>query len=85
MKLRHLGFKLLSLVMVFTILFSVSATTISAAAAGVDSHAEEEKEELNYVSLGASNVNGYGMHGYLGEDVYKYPLLKQTANIYGYK
>jgi len=40
---------------------------------------------INYVSLGASNVNGYGMHGYLDEDVYEYPLLKENANIYGYK
>lgn len=45
----------------------------------------DEKEAINYVSLGASNVNGYGMHGYLDEDVYEYPLLKETANIYGYK
>ena len=40
---------------------------------------------INYVSLGASNVNGYGMHGYLSEEIYEYPLLKETANIYGYK
>ena len=64
MKLRQIGFKILSLVMVFAILFSVSATTISAAAAGVDNHAEEEKKELNYVSLGDSMTNGYGLPGY---------------------
>ncbi len=45
----------------------------------------DDDKTINYVSLGASNVNGYGMHGYLEEDIYEYPLLKETANIYGYK
>ncbi|MBE6799280.1 MAG: hypothetical protein E7525_05875, partial [Ruminococcaceae bacterium] len=40
---------------------------------------------INYVSLGASNVNGYGMRGYLDEEVYDYPLKKNEVNIYGYK
>ena len=40
---------------------------------------------INYVSLGASNVNGYGMFGYGEEYMYEYPLLKAQANIFGYK
>jgi len=40
---------------------------------------------INYVSLGASNVNGYGMFGYGEEYMYEYPLLKEQANIFGYK
>ena len=51
----------------------------------ISAFAAEEEEKLNYVSLGASNVNGYGMHGYLIEDVYEYPFLKENENIYGYK
>ena len=65
---------LLSLLMVF----SVCSTALVV-------YAADDEKELNYVSLGASNVNGYGMHGYLSEEVYEYPLLKETANIYGYK
>ena len=85
MKLRQISFKIISLVMVFTMLFSVSATTISAAAEGNSGDSDIVKETLNYVSLGASNVNGYGMHGYLEEEVYEHPLLKEQSNIYGYK
>jgi len=41
---------------------------------------------INYVSLGASNANGYGMRGYLGPDeYYERPLEKDGINIYGYK
>ncbi|MBQ8293046.1 MAG: hypothetical protein IJX78_04455, partial [Bacilli bacterium] len=48
--------------------------------------AVEEKGTIDYVSFGASNVNGYGMRGYLGQDsVYDTPWLKDGINIYGYK
>ena len=69
--------KLLAMLLVVSLIASLSVTAF---AGNLD-----EKETINYVSLGASNVNGYGMHGYLDEDVYEYPLLKETANIYGYK
>ena len=88
MKLRQISFKIISVIMVFSLLFSICATTISAAAdniGGVNTVNSSSKETLNYVSLGASNVNGYGMHGYLEEEVYEYPLLKEQTNIYGYK
>ena len=40
-------------------------------------------ETINYVSLGASNVNGYGLDGYLpaGTTVEN----KETANVFGYR
>ncbi len=38
---------------------------------------------VNYVSLGASNVNGYGLDGYLPDDVTV--ENKNTKNVYGYK
>lgn len=40
-------------------------------------------DTINYVSLGASNVNGYGLDGYLPDDVTV--ENKNTANVYGYK
>ena len=58
---------------------------VPAAVLGAEVEDVNGDDVINYVSIGASNVNGYGMRGYLGEDVYEYPLLKQTANIYGYK
>ena len=85
MKLRQISFKIVSLVMVLSILFGVSATTISASTAGLGKEEATTKEDYNYVSIGASNVNGYGMDGYLEEDVYEHPLLKEESNIYGYK
>ena len=41
---------------------------------------------INYVSLGASNVNGYGIRGYLPEAVTEDPLAASKAdlNVYGY-
>lgn len=44
-----------------------------------------EKPEFNYVALGASNVNGYGMHGYNFEYVYEAPFEKEKDNRYGYE
>ena len=67
MKLRQISFKLVSLVMVLAILFSVSATTISAAAQSIEhDHTEENTDEKIYVSLGDSMTNGYGLPGYDG-------------------
>ncbi len=51
---------------------------------------ESEKETLHYVSLGASNSNGYALHGYLTEEMYANPILSgaQTGtpgDISGYR
>ena len=43
MKLKRISFKVISMVMVFTILFGVSAQTISAATEWIDSHSEENE------------------------------------------
>ena len=51
--------------MVLAILFSVSATTISAAATGAKTTTTTETtDEKIYVSLGDSMTNGYGLPGY---------------------
>lgn len=41
------------------------------------------KTEINYVSFGASNVNGYGLEGYLPEGINL--TNKDQMNIYGYQ
>lgn len=51
------------------------------AASGQDS----SKTDFNYVALGASNVNGYGVHGYNFDRVYEAPFEKEFDNRYGYK
>ena len=90
MKLRQIGFKIVSLVMVFAMMFSISATTISAISEGIDANhstvgnANGENKTLNYVSFGASNVNGFGLEGYLPENVTDFGQ-KDEYNVYGYK
>ena len=44
------------------------------------------KDHIDYVSLGASNTNGYGIDGYLPDDVHEDPLAASKAdmNVYGY-
>lgn len=43
------------------------------------------KTDFNYVSLGASNVSGFGMHGYNNDIVYDAPLEKENGSLHGYK
>ena len=73
MKLRQISFKIISMIMVFTMLFSISATTISAVAEGLDEiqvNGNGNKGDTNgdgtikYVSIGDSMTNGYGFDGY---------------------
>ena len=64
MKLRQISFKLVSLVMVLAILFSVSATTISAATQVGEHTHDENNDKIHYVSLGDSMTNGYCFDGY---------------------
>ena len=54
MKLRQISFKFVSLIMVLAILFSVSATTISAATQISEHNHEEEKKEI----IDLSNLTG---------------------------
>ncbi len=65
MKLRQISFKIISMVMVFAMLFSVSATTISAISWEHADHTHENgKDKIHYVSLGDSMANGYCFEGY---------------------
>lgn len=50
-------------------------------------YAAETEEPIEYVSLGASQTNGYGMRYYLDANVYENPTEfdKATANVYGYQ
>ena len=51
--------------------------------------ANAEENTFNYVSLGASNTNGYGMRGYITEDELNAMLSGQVSkdevNVYGYQ
>ena len=87
MKIKQICFKFISVIMVFAIMLSTCAVTVMGATANAGSTEEssEEKTDFNYVSLGASNVNGYGLRGYVPEGVYDTPLEKEKQNIYGYK
>ena len=53
----------------------------------ITSFAAEEDNTINYVSFGASNTNGYGIRGYLPEEVTADPLAadKSKLNVYGYE
>ncbi len=71
MKLRKISFKIASMVMVLTMMFSICATTISAVATpageGKSAGSESAKNKITYVSIGDSMTNGYGIDGYDGE------------------
>lgn len=65
MKLRQISFKIISMVMVFAMMFGVSATTISAVVENISATTSTEPEtDKIYVSLGDSMTNGYGLPGY---------------------
>jgi hypothetical protein len=64
MKLRQISFKIISMVMVFAMMFGMSATTISALANDIATVSTETETEKIYVSLGDSMTNGYGLPGY---------------------
>lgn len=96
-KIDVFGRKLTSVAVLLCMLLSIFAPTVMATTediyvasdtaggnAGSD-NSGAEKEKFNYVSLGASNVNGYGMYGYVDMWAYDYPLEKANQNVYGYK
>ena len=78
MNLKKFGLKVLSAAIAMVMIMSVCAPAIVAAAA--------EDDTPKYVSLGASNVNGYGLRGYIPVDMDAAALdanLKQQANVFG--
>lgn len=50
---------------------------------------DDGPKSMNYVSLGASNTNGYGMRGYISEEdiakILSGEVSKDDINVYGYK
>ena len=70
--------RVLSIMLVLAMIVSLVPATIFAA---------DSEEPIKYVSLGASNTNGYGIRGYLPGSVTEDPLAadKTTLNVYGYQ
>ena len=83
---RKITLKIFSAILAFTLTVTIFAFTLNAAALS-DTYVKtaEEKPDFNYVALGASNVVGYGLHGYNFEEVYEAPFEKANGNRYGYK
>ena len=81
MNTKRMTRTLLSLLLVFSMMLGF--VVIPANAAGTD------KTSFNYVSLGASNTNGYGMRGYITEAELNAMLSGQVSkdevNVYGYQ
>ena len=66
--------------------FSFTANAAALTHTDVNASAKKnEKTDFSYVSLGASNVNGYGLGGYNFDFVYETPFEKNEGNRYGYK
>jgi len=76
--------RFLSFGLTFIILLSSFSTSIFAVSAEFE--AEDSIGVINYVSLGASNTNGYGLDGYLPAESMEYPdpTFKESVNVYGY-
>lgn len=81
--------KIVSAVCSAALLFGSLALTVNAAAVASSANepivANESKPDFNYVAFGASNTNGYGLHGYNFDYVYEAPFEKAVENRYGYK
>lgn len=69
--------KIMACLLVLSMIFGTCTTTFAAVE---DLFAGDT---FDYVSLGASNVNGYGLDGYLPDDVTV--ANKDTANVFGYR
>ena len=78
MNLKKIGLKVLSTVIAMIMIMSVCAPAIAAVAV--------EEDTPKYVSLGASNANGYGLRGYIPGDMDEMALdalMKMQANVFG--
>ncbi len=87
MNFKKLFRRVISLLIISVMLISVASPIISAAGNIEKLHKDNADDgKLHYVSLGASNTNGYGHHGYLDDDIYEDPLAapKAEMNDYGY-
>ena len=77
MKKFSISRRVLACVLAISMVLGISSTTFAAAE---DLFTENT---INYVSLGASNVNGYGLDGYLPDDVTA--ANKNEKNVFGYR
>ena len=85
MNFKKIGLKVLSVVLVLSMMVGVFAPVVSASFT-FDEHTTSTDTTIDYVSLGASNTNGYGHVGYLPPEVTEDPLAASKANLndYGY-
>ncbi|MCF0124052.1 MAG: hypothetical protein HUJ67_08060 [Ruminiclostridium sp.] len=67
--------KFIAIILVITLALPIGITAFAAET--------ENAEEFHYVSLGASASNGYGLRGYLSDDMYQNPILSgaQTGSL----
>ena len=63
--------KALALLLALTMLFALCMPVF----ADADDAEVKDENVFHYVSLGASNSNGYALHGYLTEEMYANPIL----------
>ena len=78
--------RVLSVLLAFVICLGTMSTSAGGIALAIgEKQQDANKPDFNYVALGASNVNGYGMHGYNFESVYEAPFEKTNDNRYGYE
>lgn len=76
----------LSFLIAFAICFGSLSTCLGIFISAVDfNQTNAEKPDFNYLAFGASNMVGYGIHGYNFEYVYEAPFEKGKDNRYGYE
>ncbi|MBO5714904.1 MAG: hypothetical protein J6S23_00735 [Clostridia bacterium] len=88
MRIKTFTKKALAMLLVAVMMIGVTAPVVSAIGPieNLIKHDDHNNDTLHYVSLGASNTNGFGHHGYLPPEVYEDPLAANKAqmNDYGY-
>ena len=88
MKIKAFTKKALAMLVVAVMMIGVLSPVVSALGPIEDLIKRDghNTDTLHYVSLGASNTNGFGHHGYLPPEVYEDPLAANKAqmNDYGY-
>ena len=82
---RKIVNKILSAVLTLSLVFGAMSLTLNVAAESDLQIATVEKTDFNYVALGASNVAGYGLHGYNFDEIYEYPKDRDLEDRRGYK
>ena len=72
---------------VFAVIIALSmllSIAMPAIAVTVDEIDRNKDDKINYVALGASNTNGFGLMGYLPDELYGNPISKMDGSVYGY-